>query len=638
MGRFASTCSERTGRDLSSYDELWRWSVDDLPGFWSALVDHFEVELGGDRTTVLTGADMPGTRWFPDTTVNYAQHALSDRFHDGALALISESQMWGHAQLTRGELRRKVAAFQDSLRARGLGRGDAVAAYLPNIPETVIAFLACAGLGITWSSCAPEFGVKAVVDRLGQFQPKLLLAIERYRHGSKIIDRSADLGQIVSQLPSLEGTVVLGDPVGPATNAATEWRDFLREGRSAPAGRNGIPSYEQLPFAHPLYVLFSSGTTGLPKPIIHGHGGILLEHLKVLGLHSDLGPGERFFWFSTTGWMMWNLLISALTVGATVVCFDGDPTRPDPSTLWRLAEQTRTTYFGTSATYLMNERARGVRPREEFDLSHISTIGSTGSPLPPVGFGWVSDNFGPQVQIASISGGTDVCSAFVGAAPLVPVWEGEISCRYLGARVESYSPAGEPLIGEQGELVVTAPMPSMPVGLLGDDDGSRLRKSYYSRFEGVWAHGDWITITDRGSVIITGRSDSTLNRGGVRLGTSEFYAVVETLPTVADSLVVHLEDPAGGPGRLILFVVPRARARFDADAIEGIKARIRSELSPRHVPDEVHVIAEVPRTLSGKKLEVPVKAVLQGAAPDSVISVDSLANPGSLAQFEGLAL
>lgn len=630
MGRFAAKCSEATGRDLTSYGDLWEWSTTDLAGFWSAVVDHFEVELGGDTSTVLTGETMIDTRWYPDATTNYARHALSGRFHEGSLAVISESQMWGHVQLTRGELRRRVARFQSALRAAGLGPGDRVAAYMPNIAETIVAFMACAGLGITWSSCAPEFGVRAVVDRLGQFRPRMLLAVERYRFGEKLIDRSDDVREIISQLPTLERTVVLGDPTGPVVNDAIEWGDFVA------TGEPGQPEFVEVPFAHPLYVLFSSGTTGLPKPIVHGHGGILLEHLKVLGLHSDMGPGDRFFWFSTTGWMMWNLLISGLTVGAAVVCFDGDPTKPDPSTLWKLAQDVRATYFGTSATFIMNERSRGVRPTEEYHLSEVSTIGSTGSPLPPTGFDWLADNFGSQVQIASISGGTDVCSAFVGTAPLVKVWEGEISCRYLGARVEAYSPTGEPLIGEQGELVVTAPMPSMPVGLLGDDDRSRLRSSYYSRFDGVWSHGDWITITDRGSVVISGRSDATLNRGGVRLGTSEFYEVVETMPNIADSLVVHLEDPEGGAGRLILFVVPAGRSRIDDDAISTIRARIRTQLSPRHVPDEVHVIGEVPRTLSGKKLEVPVKAVLRGVAPESVISIDSLANPGSLAQFDGL--
>lgn len=633
MGRFATLASGWTGRDLSSYNHLWDWSVSDLSGFWAAIVDFFGVELQGSTAPVFTGDTMIDTRWFPGATLNYASHILSDRFEGDSIAIIAESQLWGNTQLTRTELRRQVARFQAALLGAGLKKGDAVAAFMPNIAETVVAFMACAGLGITWSSCAPEFGVKAVVDRLGQFRPKVLLAVERYRHGTKVIDRTGDLAQIVAQLPSVETTVVLGDPEGPLTNRSTEWNEFLGEdpGRSGPHAPNLC--FEPVPFDHPLYVLFSSGTTGLPKPIIHGHGGILLEHLKTLGLHSDLGPGDRFFWYSTTGWMMWNLLVSALGVGATVVCYDGDPTKPDPSTLWSLAERTRTTYFGASAGYLMNERARGARPAEDFDLDSIRTIGSTGSPLPPAGFDWVAEQFGQGVQVASISGGTDVCSAFVGAAPLVPVWEGEISCRYLGAKVESFSPSGEALIGEQGELVVTAPMPSMPVALLGDDDRSRLRSSYYSRFEGVWAHGDWVTITERGSLIITGRSDATLNRGGVRLGTAEFYGVVETMPTVSDSLVVHLEDDQGGQGKLLLFVVPKQGQRIDDSTVASIKSRIRQELSPRHVPDEVVVIGDVPRTLSGKKLEVPVKAILQGADPEAVISVDSLANPESLRQF-----
>ncbi len=637
MARFAKLASQRCGRDLSDYDALWDWSTTELDAFWKLVVEYFEADLGADTATARTGSDMLTTRWFPGATVNYAQHALSDRFDGSAPAVISESQLWGRVEMTRSELIDQVARFQQALIRLGLRRGDSVGAYLPNLPQTIVAFMACAGLGITWSSCAPEFGVKAVVDRLSQFRPKVLLAVERYMHGTKLIERSRDLRTILDQLPSVESVVVLGDPAGERVVDGVSWDDFMTS-PDAPTTNSGdavnlVPIFERLPFDHPLYVLFSSGTTGLPKPIIHGHGGILLEHLKVLGLHCDLGPGDRFFWFSTTGWMMWNLLVSGLAVGATVVCFDGDPTRPDPSTLWDLAARTGTTFFGVSAGYLMNERSRSVRPAVEFDLGAIRAIGSTGSPLPPVGFDWVAENFGPNVQIASISGGTDVCSAFVGAAPLVAVWEGEISCRYLGAKVESFSAAGLPLIGEQGELVVTEPMPSMPVGLLGDDDRSRLRSSYYSRFDGVWAHGDWITITERGSVVITGRSDATLNRGGVRLGTSEFYAVVETMDEVTDSLVIHLEDPDGGPGRLILFVVTTDGVDFSDDLVATIRSRIRSELSPRHVPDEVQPISEVPRTLSGKKLEVPVKAVLRGAAPESVISVDSLANPGSLEQF-----
>jgi acetoacetyl-CoA synthetase len=382
--------------------------------------------------------------------------------------------------------------------------------------------------------------------------------------------------------------------------------------------------------------LFSSGTTGLPKPIVHGHGGMLVEHLKALGLHSDLGPDDAFFWFSTTGWMMWNLLVSGLLVGCKVICFDGDPVRPDPSTLWQVAEQTGATYFGCSASYLMAERARGVRPAVEHDLSKLRAVGSTGSPLPAAGFDWVHEQFGPLVQLSSKSGGTDLCTAVVGTAPLVPVWEGEISCRYLGAAVQAFDEHAESVMNAQGELVITEPMPSMPVAFAGDDDRSRLRAAYYEQFPGVWAHGDWITITDRGSCVISGRSDATLNRGGVRLGTAEFYAVVESMPEVADSLVIHLEDPEGGSGRLLLFVVIAQGFALDADLRAKISAGVRNSLSPRHVPDQILQIAVVPRTLSNKKVEVPVKRVLRGATPSDVVSLDSLTDRASLDQFVGL--
>ncbi len=631
MGRFAAEWSDRTGLDLTDYGSLWRWSTDDVDGFWSAVLDFFDVDYDGDPAVVRAGDDISSTRWFPDLSLNYAEHAL--RHPGDQPAIISESQLWGAKSLSHNELGRAVAEFQQGLRRAGLQRGDAVGAYLPNIAETIVAFLACAGLGIVWASCAPEFGPRAVVDRLVQLQPKLLLAVEGYRYGEKLVDRRGDLAEIISQLPSLQATVVLPAPDGRvSTPGATSWDDFT----GGPTGQR--PVFERVPFEHPLYVLFSSGTTGMPKPIVHGHGGILVEHLKALGLHADLGVGDRFFWFSTTGWMMWNLLTSALTVGAAVVCFDGDPVRPDPSILWDLAERTGTTFFGVSASYLMAERSRGVQPCAEHDLTKVRAVGSTGSPLPPAGFRWVADNFGPGVQLASISGGTDVCSAFVGAAPLVPVWEGEISCRYLGAAVDSFDPAGKSLIDDQGELVITRALPSMPIRFLGDDDRSRLRASYFERFPGVWAHGDWVTITERGSCVISGRSDATLNRGGVRLGTSEFYAVVESVSGVADSLVVHLEDPDGGPGRLLLFVVMAEGHGLDDELVSELRSLVRSELSPRHVPDQIHQIRVVPRTLSGKKIEVPVKAVMLGADPADVVSLDSLTDSGSLDQFVDLSL
>lgn len=640
MGRFAALCSKQTGLDLSQYQDLWRWSVTHLDAFWTQILEFFDVILEGDPHPVRTGENMFETKWFQNLRLNYAENALrgpsADRpgFADDDPAVQADSQLWGECSLTRGELRAQVAACQQGLIQLGVQSGDVVAAYLPNLAETIIGFLACAGLGATWASCAPEFGVKAVIDRLSQLNPKLLLAVEGYGYGEKQIDRRADLEEIRSALSSLEHTVVLPGPDGSVCAAAkgahgvSTWQELLSQ--------PGELITRRVAFDQPLYVLFSSGTTGLPKPIVHGHGGMLVEHLKALGLHSDLGPDDAFFWFSTTGWMMWNLLVSGLLVGCKVICFDGDPVRPDPSTLWQVAEQTGATYFGCSASYLMAERARGVRPAVEHDLSKLRAVGSTGSPLPAAGFDWVHEQFGPLVQLSSKSGGTDLCTAVVGTAPLVPVWEGEISCRYLGAAVQAFDEHAESVMNAQGELVITEPMPSMPVAFAGDDDRSRLRAAYYEQFPGVWAHGDWITITDRGSCVISGRSDATLNRGGVRLGTAEFYAVVESMPEVADSLVIHLEDPEGGSGRLLLFVVIAQGFALDADLRAKISAGVRNSLSPRHVPDQILQIAVVPRTLSNKKVEVPVKRVLRGATPSDVVSLDSLTDRASLDQFVGL--
>jgi acetoacetyl-CoA synthetase len=507
-----------------------------------------------------------------------------------------------------------------------------VAAFLPNIPEAIVGLLATASLGATWTSCAPEFGTRAVIDRFGQVEPRILLAVDGYRYGDRDVDRTAELAEIRTALPRLEATVVLPylDPARAAEiPGALMWDDLLRQEEPL--------AFERVPFDHPLYILYSSGTTGLPKPIVHGHGGILLEHLKALALHTDLGPADRFCWFTTTGWMMWNYLVSGLAVGSTVVTFDGDPAHPDLSTLWRLAGETGATYLGASAPFLMACRKAGLRPGRTLDLARLRGIGSTGAPLPAAGFEWVRDAVSPAIPLGSLSGGTDLCTGFLGPSPLVPVWAGEISCRMLGARVEAFDEAGRSVVGREGELVITAPMPSMPVALWGDDDGSRLRAAYFGTYPGVWRHGDWITITERGSCIITGRSDATLNRGGVRVGTAEFYGVVEALPEIADSLVVHLEDPGGGPGELLLFVVPRDGRALDGALRQRIAARLRTELSPRHVPDQIIAVPAVPRTLSGKKLEVPVKRILQGTPAEDAASKDALADRRSLEPFEALA-
>jgi acetoacetyl-CoA synthetase len=633
LGRYLDWLATHGGPDLGSYDDAWRWSVDEPGRFWRSIWDHFEIRASTPPADDLADARMPGARWFPGATLSYAEHALRlPGRADDDVVIVGRSQARGPVELTASELRDAVARCRAGLGRLGVRRGDRVAAYLPNVPETIVALLATASLGATWASCAPEFGVRAVIDRFAQIEPRVLLTIDGYRYGDKAIDRRAELADIRAALPTVESTVVLpylDEGAAAAIPDAVAWADLLE----AP----GVLEFEPVPFDHPLYILFSSGTTGLPKPIVHGHGGILLEHLKALALHTDLGPGDRFLWFSTTGWMMWNYLVSGLAVGSTVVTYDGNPAWPDLVELWRVAAETRTTYLGVSAPFLMACRKAGLEPGRDVDLSALRGLGSTGAPLPATGFRWVRDAVSPSIPVGSLSGGTDLCTGFLGPSPLVPVWAGEISCRMLGAKVEAVDDAGRPVFGEEGELVITAPMPSMPVGLWGDADGTRLREAYFSTYEGVWRHGDWLTITERGSCIVTGRSDATLKRGGVRIGTAEFYGVVEGLPEVADSLVVHLEDTDGGPGELLLFVVTREGVALDDELAGRIRQALREDLSPRHVPDRISSVPAIPRTLSGKKLEVPVKRILQGAPPDAAASRDSLADPGALGPFEALA-
>ncbi len=625
IGRYLRWLAAERGRTFADddYDSLWRWSVDDLDGFWRSVWDHFGLRSATPVDRALASADMPGATWFPGATLNYAAHAL--RAEPDRPAIVARSQSRPPVELSMADLRDQVARCRKGLQSLGVGKGDRVAAYLPNIPETVVALLAAASLGAVWSSCAPEFGTRSVVDRLRQIEPAVLLAVDGYVYGAKRIDRRDEVAAVRDELPSLRAVVTV-PYLEPDTRlpGSVTWDELL--GEAAPADGQEI-DHEPVPFDHPLYVLYSSGTTGLPKPIVHGHGGILLEHHKVLALHNDLGPGDRFFWFSTTGWMMWNYLVSGLLVGATPVLFDGDPGHPGLDALWEMAAETGVTFFGTSAPYLLACRKAGIVPAKAADLSALRGVGSTGAPLPAEGFRWVYENVGDDLLLSSISGGTDVCTAFVGGCPLVPVRAGEISCRYLGAKVEAYDEAGRSVVGEQGELVVTAPMPSMPVGLWGDGDGSRYRAAYFEGHPGVWTHGDWITLMPDGASVITGRSDATLNRGGVRMGTAELYSVVESLPEVADSLVVHLEDPEGGPGRLVLFVAPAPGHRVDDDLRRRIAAALRTELSPRHVPDEIREVPGVPRTLSGKKLEVPVKRILTGTPAEVAASRGSLANP-----------
>jgi acetoacetyl-CoA synthetase len=616
---------------FEGYDDLWRWSVEDLPAFWSSVWEWCGLGPALDPARVLTDRSMPGAVWLPDERLQYAG-AILDRWrgrHDDAVVSLSQSRP--AVRFTGAALCDQVARVRTGLERLGVGAGDRVVAYLPNIAETIVAFLASASLGAVWASCAPEFGTASVVARFRQIDPKVLLSVDGYRYGDKAVDRRGEVAEIRAALPGLAATVLLPylDP-DVHLEGTVPWADLVA---APPSTEAPVP----VPFTHPLYVLYSSGTTGLPKPIVHGHGGILLEHAKAVGLQKDVGPDDRFFWFSTTGWMMWNFLVSGLLVGASIVCVDGDPAWPDLGALWRMAAEEAVTVFGTSAPFLMACRKEGRRPRDEVDLTRVRAVGSTGAPLPAAGFEWVYDAVGEDLVLSSISGGTDVCSAFVGGTPLLPVRSGVIAARCLGCKVEAVAPDGTPIVGEQGELVISEPMPSMPVGFWGDSDGSRYRAAYFERFPGRWHHGDWITLDADGSCVISGRSDATLNRGGVRLGTSDFYTVVEAFDEVRDSLVVHLEDPEGGSGRLLLFVVLADGAELDDDLRAAIARALRTELSPRHVPDEVHAVPAVPRTLSGKKLEVPVKRILLGQPADVVASKDALADPSALDWYRGLA-
>jgi acetoacetyl-CoA synthetase len=633
LTRYARWLAESRGVETSGYDELWRWSTTDLEGFWSSIWEFFEIRASTPYERVLGSRAMPGAEWFPGARLNYAEHAFRNR-DAGEVAVRHASELRPLAETTWGELRELTRRLAASLRATGIGPGDRVVAYLPNVVEALAAFHACASVGAVWSSCSPDFGVRSVVDRFAQIEPRVLLAVDGYRYGGRDHDRLDVVRALQEAIPSLERTVVLGylddAPSLERLTRATSWDDFLEEGEDAPL------TFAQVPFDHPLWVLYSSGTTGLPKAIVHGHGGILLELSKQLGLHVDLQRGDRLFWFTTTGWMMWNFVSAALLTEGSAVLYDGNPGHPDLGTLWNLAAEAGVTCFGTSASFIAACRKAGVDPREGRDLSRLRAVGSTGSPLAPEGFDWVYELLGPDVWLFSTSGGTDLCTAFVGGVPTLPVYRGELQARALGAKVEAWDEDGNAVVGEVAELVITEPMPSMPLRLWGDEDGSRYRASYFETFPGVWRHGDWIEITDRGTAIITGRSDATINRGGVRMGTAEIYRAVLSLPEVVDALVVDLPRE-GTQGYMPLFVVLQPGRSLDEELVETIRARIREDCSPRHVPDEIRAVPAVPRTLSGKVLEVPVKRILSGEESERTVSRDSLADPEALRPFEELA-
>jgi acetoacetyl-CoA synthetase len=624
MADYLAFLRRTRGLELADYPSAHAWSVTELVDFWRSIAEYFGVLVDLGEPSGLSGA-LPHAHWFEHATLNYAEHAL--RANDDRVAVVARSESGARRVWTRAQLVHDVACARVGLRRLGVGKGDRVAALLPNGGEALIAFLATASLGAIWSSCAPEFGVSSVLDRFRQIEPKVLFTITRYEYGGKTFDRSVDAARIVAGLPSLLATVQVG--AGEALPGALGFAALL-------AAYEPI-AFEPVPFEHPIWVLYSSGTTGLPKAIVHGHGGILLEHLKALGLHMDLGEADVFFWFSTTGWMMWNMLVSGLLVGATIVLFDGSPAYPDLYALWRLVEAEKLSYFGASAPYLLACQKAQLEPGKEHDLRTIRGLGTTGAPLPASGFAWVYQHVSSEVLLGSVSGGTDVCTAFLLSCPLLPVRAGEIQCRGLGAKIEAFDDAGSSIVGQVGELVLSAPFPAMPIYFWGDAGGARFNDSYFSSYPGVWRHGDWLKLTAEGGAVIYGRSDSTLNRGGVRMGTSEFYRVVEQIPEIADSLVVDTGSLADANGTLYLFVVLAPGATLDDALKKRLVSEVRRELSPRHVPDRILSVAAVPRTLNGKKLEVPVKRLLLGAAVESVASRDTLANPEALDAFASLA-
>ncbi len=624
---FLRWLAEQRGLHFAGTEELWMWSVEHLTDFWSALWDYFAIIASQPYSAVLTGTQMPNYHWFADAQLNYVEQVFRHTTNERP-ALIAHSETRPPLELSWEELRDRVGAVAASLRRLGVVCGDCVVSYMPNIPETLIAFLATASLGAIWSSCAPEFGTQSVVDRFQQIAPKVLFTIDGYHYNGKVIDRRAIVAELQAALPTLQHTIMLAYAftVGQAvTDAGTlAWADVASEVQEL--------IYEQVPFEHPLWVLYSSGTTGQPKALVHGHGGIVLEHLKQIVLSLDLKSDDRFFWYSTTGWMMWNLLAGGLLAGITILLYDGSPAYPTHNRLWEFAEQTGMTFFGTSASFLLSCMKAEIEPGRSYNLSALRGLGSTGSPLPPEGFQWVYEHVSAQLWLTSISGGTDVCSAFLGGTPLLPVRAGELQCRALGAKVEAFDEQGHALIDEMGELVLTRPMPSMPLFFWNDPDGQKYYHSYFDVYPGIWRHGDWIKLTPAGSALIYGRSDATINRKGIRMGSSEIYRVIEELPEVLDSLVIGLERD-GGSYYMPLFVVLKAGIQLDEELKQRIRVHLRTHLTPHHVPDEIFAIAEVPRTLSGKKLEVPIKKIFLGTPVAKAISAGALANPQAVQFF-----
>jgi len=621
---------KRCCRTFENYHALWEWSVEEPARFWESIWEYFAIKTHTPFTAVLETEKMPGARWFVGSTLNYAEHIFRAASPDRPAILFRSEQMATPEAISWATLEHKTAAFAHWLRTQGVGAGDRVAAFLPNIPEANIAFLATCSLGAVWSACSPDFGVESVLDRFAQIAPKILIAADAYRYGGKKFVKTDAVASLCKGLPSLEH-IVLVSPEGK--------EEDLPDGAAVPVtpwikatAASASLHFHPVPFDHPIWILFSSGTTGLPKAIVHGHGGVLLEHYKYLVLHNDVRPGERFFWFTTTGWMMWNFLQASWLAGATIVLYDGNPAWPDLGVLWELTEQAGIHHFGTSAPYLMACEKAGFSPRTRYDCTSLRSVGSTGSPLPPGSFSYVEREIRENVWLCSMSGGTDVCTAFVGGCPTEPVYEGEIQCRTLGCALQAFDDYGNILKDEVGEMVILKPMPSMPVFFWNDPGGQKYYDSYFDHFPGIWRHGDWVKITARHTLLILGRSDATLNRQGIRIGTAEVYNAVGKIPEVRDCLIVGIELPEGRY-YMPLFVVLAEGAVLDGDLRQKIADQLRGDYTARHVPDAILEAPEIPYTISGKKMEMPVKKILLGIPPEKAANTGTMRNPGALAFF-----
>ncbi|MCZ6899607.1 MAG: acetoacetate--CoA ligase [Bacteroidetes bacterium] len=626
LSHYLQWLKNQRGLSFGDYQSLWQWSVDFPANFWESLWDYFPIHSHTPYNQSLSSDSMPFSKWFQGATINYAEHIFKKENTD-CPAIIFKSEISDIQEISWAELKEKVGAFQNFLANSGVKKGDRVAAFLPNIPEATIAFLAVNALGAIWSSTSPDFGTSSVVDRVAQISPKVLIAVDGYSYGGKYFSKTEVLEELSQSLPSLETIVVISTNISESSPSFSfvPWEEALSR-------KDKTITFEPVPFDHPIWILYSSGTTGVPKAITHGQGGVLLEHLKYLTFHNDVKPGDRCFWYTTTGWMMWNYIQASLLCGGTVVMYDGSPTYPTMDVLWQFAQDAKITHFGTSAGYIMANIKKDTHPGTDFDLSPLRSIGSTGSTLPSEGFDWIYQEVKEDLWLASISGGTDVCSAFVGGNPLWPVYSGEIQCRALGCKLEAYNESGEAVLDEVGEMVISQPMPSMPIYFWGDKDHERYKSSYFEMFPHKWRHGDWTKITPRNGVIIYGRSDATLNRGGIRIGTSEIYRAVDKIPEISDSMIICLEKE-GGNFFMPLFVVPAEGVQLDDALIQKINQTIKNEYTPRHVPDQVIEVREIPYTISGKKVESPIKRILLGHNIDKVVNKDALKNPEAINFF-----